>query len=34
VSDAVTIMKFGDLNDRIDFSQPVTIRMPAIGKNI
>ena len=30
----VAITRFGYLLDRIDFSQPVTVRMPALGKEI
>jgi hypothetical protein len=28
----VALMRFGALTHRIDFSQPVTIRMPALGE--
>ena len=28
------LMRFGDLSNRIDFGQDVTIRMPVLGKNI
>ncbi|AHB41806.1 hypothetical protein P148_SR1C00001G1027 [candidate division SR1 bacterium RAAC1_SR1_1] len=34
VDNVVALTKFGDATKRIDFSKSVTVRMPALGKNI
>jgi len=34
LNNVITLTKFGDLTKSVDFSKSVTIRIPALGKNI